>query len=274
MSRSAIHHGLGMDCVKNHIQFQFQRFYRIINKYLSSSLAKQRFIWLRKIIIMKRVRCCFERVLPKTLEQKLKGNSQINTEIREETNQISFHFRTPLHLAVCNGHEAIVKLLLEQKCDVNARDMVNCLSTSNNSSRLTNHFTDFFLKKLKQTPLHWAVDEDHPNLVKLLLKYGADPHAESKAGETPLTIALQLRFNDLWRMMSTYKHQTIVSMEEQQEATDSLMQEMEKDSLSSFKHSDVDINQDSTSCDTSSSAPIIAQSKLNSSNHQQPQSCK
>lgn len=75
--------------------------------------------------------------------------------------------------------------------------------------------------------------------------------------------------------MNTYKHQTIVSMEEQQEATDSLMQEMEKDSLSSFKQSDVDINQDSTSCDTSSSAPINATSNLNSqSNQQQPQNCK
>lgn len=32
--------------------------------------------------------------------------------------------RTPLHLAVDNGHEAIVELLLKEKCDVNARDMV------------------------------------------------------------------------------------------------------------------------------------------------------
>ncbi|XP_055321461.1 GA-binding protein subunit beta-1 [Sitodiplosis mosellana] len=151
--------------------------------------------------------------------------------------------RTPLHLAVCNGHEGIVKLLLDQKCDVNAKDM------------------------LKQTPLHWAVEEDHPNLVKLLLKHGANPNDVSKAGETPLSIAQQLRFDDLVRFMTTYKHQASVSIEEQQEATESLMQEMEKDSLGSFKHSD--ISQDSISCDDNSSATINLQSNLNNSSQQQ-----
>lgn len=61
-------------------------------------------------------------------------------------------------------------------------------------------------------------------------------------------------------------------MEEQQEATDSLMQEMEKDSLSSFKHSDVDAS-DSMSCDDNSSTPINLQANLNSSNQQQNCNC-
>lgn len=103
--------------------------------------------------------------------------------------------------------------------------------------------------------MHWAVEEDYPNLVKLLLKHGADPNAESKAGESPISIAQQLRFDDLWRFLTTYKHRASVSIEEQQEATDSLMQEMEADNLSSFKHSDVDISHDSTSCDGSTTAP-------------------
>lgn len=122
---------------------------------------------------------------------------------------------------------------------------------------------------MKYTPLHWAVEEDHPDIVKLLLKNGADPYAESKVGETPLTMALQLHQMDLFRMMSTYKHQTSVSMEEQQEATDSLMQEMEKDSLNSFKHSDVEASQDSMSCDDNSSAPIDLHANSKSSNQQQ-----
>lgn len=41
--------------------------------------------------------------------------------------------RTPLHLAVCNGHEKIVELLLKEKCDVNARDMV-CRRHKRNSN--------------------------------------------------------------------------------------------------------------------------------------------
>lgn len=121
---------------------------------------------------------------------------------------------------------------------------------------------------MKQTPLHWAVEEDYPNLVKLLLKHGADPYAESKTGETPVSIAHQLRFDDLLRLMTTYKH---VSMEEQQEATDSLMQEMEKDNLNAYKHSEMDISQGSTSCEEGSSSNL--HKNLNNSNHQQ-QNCK
>lgn len=109
--------------------------------------------------------------------------------------------------------------------------------------------------------------------MKLLLKHGADPYIESKAGETPISIALQLRYDDLWRLMTTYKHRTTVSMEEQQEATDSLMQEMEKDSLNSFKHSDVDISQDSVSCDDSSTSATLHKD-LNNSSNQQPHNCE
>lgn len=78
---------------------------------------------------------------------------------------------------------------------------------------------------MKQTPLHWAVEEEHPNLVSLLLKHGADPIAESKCGETPISIAQELEFDDIVEML-TYMHQMSVSMEEQQEATDIIMHQM------------------------------------------------
>lgn len=71
--------------------------------------------------------------------------------------------------------------------------------------------------------------------------------------------------------MTTYKYEPCVSMQEQQEATDSLMQEMEKDSLGSFKHSDVDISQDSTSCDDSS--PTTIHGNLTSSTSSQQHNC-
>lgn len=87
------------------------------------------------------------------------------------------------------------------------------------------------------------------------------------AGDTPMSIARLRKFDDIYQLMSTYKYQPCVSMQEQQEATDSLMQEMEKDSLGSFKHSDVDISQDSTSCDENSSTTI--HSNLTSSTSQQ-----
>lgn len=127
---------------------------------------------------------------------------------------------------------------------------------------------------MKQTPLHWAVEEDHPNLVPLLLKHGADPYAESKGGETPITIAQELGFNDLAQIMSTYKHQVSVSMEEQQEATDSLMHEMRRNNSGSYKHNDIELSQDSTSCEDSLPASINLQTNLNNSHKQQHQNCK
>lgn len=51
------------------------------------------------------------------------------------------------------------------------------------------------------TPLHWAVEEDYPNLVELLLQHGANPYAESNFGETPISIGQELGFNDLVQMM-------------------------------------------------------------------------
>lgn len=66
-----------------------------------------------------------------------------------------------------------------------------------------NGFTEnFILFQLQMTPLHWAVEEDYPQLVELLMEYGADPYAESKFGETPISIARELGFDDLEQMMT------------------------------------------------------------------------
>lgn len=39
------------------------------------------------------------------------------------------------------------------------------------------------------TPLHWASEQGHYHVAKLLLKNGADPNALSKFEKTPLDIA-------------------------------------------------------------------------------------
>lgn len=55
----------------------------------------------------------------------------------------------PLHFAAYNGNTAIAEFLLNHKADVNALTVVSA------------------------TPLHWAISEDHADVVKMLLDNGA-----------------------------------------------------------------------------------------------------
>lgn len=41
------------------------------------------------------------------------------------------------------------------------------------------------------TPLHWAVERDHAEVMAVLLEHGADPNALSKFNKTPISLALQ-----------------------------------------------------------------------------------
>ena len=71
-----------------------------------------------------------------------------------------------LHLAVRNGHEDIVKLLLVHGANVN----------------LPNHLNGM-------TPLHTAAESGLINITKLLIKHGAAVNAKTRLGVTPLHLA-------------------------------------------------------------------------------------
>jgi ankyrin repeat protein len=74
--------------------------------------------------------------------------------------------QTPLSWAVRNGHEAVVKLLLEKDAELESKDAFG------------------------QTPLLWAVRNGHEAVVKLLLEKGADAEFKSSYGQAPLWRAL------------------------------------------------------------------------------------
>jgi ankyrin repeat protein len=76
-----------------------------------------------------------------------------------------FEKRTPLHLAAVDGHEAVVKLLLEKEADVESKD--------------TNI----------QTPLSLAATRGHEPVVKLLLEKEADVESKDTDNRTPLSLA-------------------------------------------------------------------------------------
>lgn len=112
--------------------------------------------------------------------------------------------RTPLHFASFQGNVDIVELLLNAKCEVDAKDM------------------------LKMTALHWAVEKRHDKIVERLLQHGADPNAVSKFGKSPISIATEAGQVDLVRILLLANQMRAASQEQVQEATDSLMYELQQ----------------------------------------------
>ncbi|XP_046559177.1 ankyrin repeat domain-containing protein 46-like [Haliotis rubra] len=70
--------------------------------------------------------------------------------------------RTVLHLAACRGHTAILRLLINSGCDINAED------------------------RQGNTPLHWC---GHIDTLETLVEMGANVNARNKMGFTPKLLA-------------------------------------------------------------------------------------
>jgi uncharacterized protein len=84
--------------------------------------------------------------------------------------------RTLLSWAAQLGHLGVVKVLIENGAEINAID---------NTS-------------LKETPLHNAVDELHPDIVEILLEHGADVSIEDNDERTALHILANIKAVGLW----------------------------------------------------------------------------
>ncbi|MCS5711210.1 ankyrin repeat domain-containing protein [Candidatus Berkiella aquae] len=107
-----------------------------------------------------------------------KPHSDENTAILINLIQAGIHIekqgqycRTPLHWAVIFGNTEIVRLLLDNRADTEAKDIT------------------------KKTPLHWAVIQKRPEIIQLLLKNGANIEAKDNLGKTPLHRAIYLHQN-------------------------------------------------------------------------------
>lgn len=88
------------------------------------------------------------------------------------------------------------------------------------------------------TPLHWAVEKRFSKIVSHLLKYGAEPTAISKFDKTPILLALESKQNDIFQELIS--HNEMIGQQEQQEATDTLISELEKDNYNQITAEDMD----------------------------------
>jgi ankyrin repeat protein len=83
-----------------------------------------------------------------------------------------------LHSAAFNGHEAVVKLLLNHGADINAADRIRQLPFSGHEAivrLLLNRGVDFkAIIHNGRTSLHFAAQNGHEAIVRLLLNRGAD----------------------------------------------------------------------------------------------------
>ncbi len=109
---------------------------------------------------------------------------------------------TPLWLACTNGSGAMVEKLLKAGANPNAAlartgatPLMRCARTGNVAAVKSIVFHEARVNTQEilrgQNALMWAVAAKHPDAVQLLIEHGADVHARSKSGFTPLLFAAQ-----------------------------------------------------------------------------------
>lgn len=104
--------------------------------------------------------------------------------------------KTPLHLALESGHADIAGYLIERGADINLKDKDKGAPLHNAAYLGSLGIVDLLLKKgatslnegnfRGQTPLHFACERGHPEVVIRLLDAGADIEAQDMLGRTPL----------------------------------------------------------------------------------------
>ncbi len=96
----------------------------------------------------------------------------------------------PLYLAVKTGNADMVKLLLDSGAEIK-KDRPLCVAPNTATAKLLiDRGADLHAKdSWNRTPLHWAAEKDHAEVVALLLKMGAAVNEKDIRDMTPLRLA-------------------------------------------------------------------------------------
>ncbi|MBQ4875150.1 MAG: ankyrin repeat domain-containing protein, partial [Rickettsiaceae bacterium H1] len=139
--------------------------------------------------------------------------------------------RTPLFLAVCNGHTEIVKALIDAGVDVDAQDGFNWTAlmyvaregNSDIAKLLIDSGANVNAKgRLNRTPLFLAVCNGHTEIVKALIDAGADVTVEDNSGITDLDIAVEKQLKEITLELLPHVLADIYVREGKKAATDKL----------------------------------------------------
>jgi ankyrin repeat protein len=104
--------------------------------------------------------------------------------------------QTPLHVAAAQGRLALVRLLIQQGARVNAQrergDIpLHWAANAEIAQLLIEHGAVLEAQDcFGQRPLHWAARYAHADVVSVLLSHNADVHARNEWGQTPLFLAV------------------------------------------------------------------------------------
>jgi ankyrin repeat protein len=117
---------------------------------------------------------------------------------------------TPLHLAAANGHRDVAELLLANKADVNAKDIMGATPLDHAAGNGRKDTAELLLANKADvnakdhvggTPLHYAAGKGHKDVAQLLLVNKADVNAKANQGETPLFVAAALGQKDVAQLL-------------------------------------------------------------------------
>ncbi|KAK3939988.1 Serine/threonine-protein phosphatase 6 regulatory ankyrin repeat subunit A [Diplogelasinospora grovesii] len=89
--------------------------------------------------------------------------------------------QTPLYQAAWQGHEAIVRLLLDKGANIEEKDQNG------------------------RTPLLWAAERGHEAIVRLLLDKGANIEEKNDDGQTPLSVADNNGCEEIVRLLQSHR---------------------------------------------------------------------
>lgn len=85
------------------------------------------------------------------------------------------------------------------------------------------------------TPLHWAVEQEHKDVIHILLEHGADPNASSKFDKTPIGLAFEHNRLDLVAILQ--QDRDILHMQQEQQQQQQQQIEINSPEINEASHS-------------------------------------